>query len=240
MKISKAAKELTKRNIIKAAVELMTEKGFKKVTMKSISKAAGIGDATIYTYFSTKEKIVYGYYEMISQDTITEHATIDWEFSLQASIQVLIDIYLEKLMPDREFVQATFPKLFINPMTELGETTIVKELFSTVITDILEEAVATNEIASMPMQGILPGFVYEYIMGVVYFWLKDESDEFNETAQMIDLSLGLGISVLTSGLVNKASDLIGFVIKTQLMKCLKPGNMLLSHFLKNKPLFSGF
>ena len=31
--------------------------------MKAIARKAGVGDATIYNYFSSKEKLLYGYFE---------------------------------------------------------------------------------------------------------------------------------------------------------------------------------
>jgi AcrR family transcriptional regulator len=31
--------------------------------MKAIARRAGVGDATIYNYFPSKEKLLYGYFE---------------------------------------------------------------------------------------------------------------------------------------------------------------------------------
>ena len=63
MKISQEQKAENRSAIIRAAVDSISEKGFKSATMRQIAKSAGVGDATIYNYFATKEAILFGYYE---------------------------------------------------------------------------------------------------------------------------------------------------------------------------------
>jgi AcrR family transcriptional regulator len=62
MKISAEQKDENRRAILDAAVDLMIEKGFRSMTMRAVARKAGIGDATIYNYFPTKESLVQGYY----------------------------------------------------------------------------------------------------------------------------------------------------------------------------------
>ena len=93
MKISKSQQEQTRRQIIRAAVDLMTEHGYDDSTMKQIARAAGIGDATIYKYFPTKEKLMLGYYELciaIVLEQTLETPGFD-EFGLQERLQRLVD-----------------------------------------------------------------------------------------------------------------------------------------------------
>ena len=63
MKISEDQKQENRKKIIRSAVDAITQKGMKGATMKMIARKAGLGDATIYNYFPTKEAIVYAYYE---------------------------------------------------------------------------------------------------------------------------------------------------------------------------------
>ncbi|MEM9160103.1 MAG: TetR/AcrR family transcriptional regulator, partial [Verrucomicrobiota bacterium] len=62
MKVSKGKKEETRRRLIETAVEMIVEEGYQKATMKKIAKAAGVGPATIYKYFPSKEKLLVGFY----------------------------------------------------------------------------------------------------------------------------------------------------------------------------------
>lgn len=56
MRISKTQQASNKRLILQAAVDLMTPQGVDARTMKQIARAAGVGDATIYKYFPSKER----------------------------------------------------------------------------------------------------------------------------------------------------------------------------------------
>lgn len=58
MKTTRQQQDATRRQIVASAVDLMTRQGFDGTTMKDIARAAGIGDATIYKYFPTKDRIV--------------------------------------------------------------------------------------------------------------------------------------------------------------------------------------
>ena len=60
-KVSKKNQEKTRHKIIEVAIDIMIQKGYEKATMREIARQAGVGDATIYNYFATKEKIIWGY-----------------------------------------------------------------------------------------------------------------------------------------------------------------------------------
>lgn len=55
--IRELKKAETRKAIIESAVQLFTEKGFEKTSIENIAKQAGIGKATVYTYFATKDEI---------------------------------------------------------------------------------------------------------------------------------------------------------------------------------------
>lgn len=45
-------------NIVNAAINLLTEKGFKETKMSQIAKLAGVADGTIYIYFKNKDDLM--------------------------------------------------------------------------------------------------------------------------------------------------------------------------------------
>ncbi|MDO9194800.1 MAG: helix-turn-helix domain-containing protein, partial [Undibacterium sp.] len=109
MKTSKSQQEQTRRHIIRTAVDMMTEHGYDATTMKQVARTAGIGDATIYKYFPSKEKLLLGYYELCIE--VVLELTLETpgfeEFGLQERLQRLVDALLELLLADREFVAIT-------------------------------------------------------------------------------------------------------------------------------------
>lgn len=234
-------KAATKRKLIDNAVVLFSEQGFENTTMKQIAKAGGVGDATVYKYFANKELILLGYFEQCAQDSIDKAAqTADFvEFSLHEKMQLLLEMYIETLMAEREFVLYCVDKFSHSPLFLLQDALKVQLLFRHVLSDYLSAAQEAGEIPEVPFKGAVCNLLAEYVFAVVFFWSKDESEEFVDTSQMIDLSLGVIVIVLQSGLINKITEFGGFMFKAQLFNLMKNQSGLLSLFKQSKSSFAG-
>ncbi len=233
MKVSKKEKAQTRRKIINTAVKLMGEKGYNKVSMRTIARSAEIGDATIYKYFSSKEKLLTGYYELCAEDTAQALLEIDdlAKYELHEKLQVLLDTYLSHMLPNREFVNESFPLIYQSPMFLFSHVNPIHKELAPLIAQFLDDAWEKEEIPSFPFQSVLPDMMCEYLIGVLYFWIKDESEEFHETTELIDLSLNLMMTLLKSGIINHTTDFLGFMLKSQMFRVLSPSNGLLQGLL---------
>src|SRR5262245_8109935 len=56
-------KERTKREILRAALDLFSKKGFFRTTTKQISDRASIAEGTLFNYFKTKEDLALYFFE---------------------------------------------------------------------------------------------------------------------------------------------------------------------------------
>jgi AcrR family transcriptional regulator len=197
--------------------------------MKDIARAASIGDATIYKYFPTKDRIVLGYLDAVVQqalaDTLQTPCFADYQ--LQEKLQRLTDAMLEGLLPDREFVAQVRALARRSPLTLLAEPLAARQALREAVTSFLEAAEAAGEIEPCDFKGMAGGLYTDYLAGVVSYWLADTSDEFADTAQLVDLSLGLLVQTLRSGLVNRALQLGGFVLRSQMARLAQHGGSLL-------------
>ncbi|MGL4435852.1 MAG: TetR family transcriptional regulator [Giesbergeria sp.] len=229
MKTTRQQQDATRRQILDSAVDLMTRQGFDGTTMKDIARSAGIGDATIYKYFPTKDRIVLGYLDAVVQqalaDTLQTPCFADYQ--LQEKLQRLTDAMLEGLLPDREFVAQVRALARRSPLTLLAEPLAARQALREAVTSFLEAAEAAGEIESCDFKGMAAGLYTDYLAGVVSYWLADTSDEFADTAQLVDLSLGLLVQTLRSGLVNRALQLGGFVLRSQMARLAQHGGSLL-------------
>ncbi len=80
-------KNKRRAEIAKKAIEILAKKGFQNTTTKDIAFAAGIGKATIYHYFKTKEEIL---------KEVSKKILYEFERSLGASL-FRVDEPVEKL-----------------------------------------------------------------------------------------------------------------------------------------------
>lgn len=219
-RVSKEKQEEIRRLIIHTAVEMFSEKGFDSTTMKQIAREVGIGDATIYKYFSSKDKLIFGYYGLRAEEAVesfTQESDLE-RYSLQEKIQLLIDIYLENLLPDREFVADSLQMIMQSPSVLFEDVTPVRKEFVGLIHDMLTEAEKSGEIEKSSFTAYTAKLTNDFILAILLYWVKDDSDEFSNTTQLVDMSLSLGIEILKTGIVSKMTDLVGFFVKAHLFK----------------------
>lgn len=229
MRTTKSQQAQSHRLIIRTAVDLMTQHGFEGTTMKQIARAAGLGDATIYKYFPTKEKLVLAYFEQAMGDALALAAKTEDQaaFSLQEKMQLLVDSLLELLLADREFVAIARKLMQRTPMLLVGDELPGKALLKEAFATMLAEAESTGEIMTCGFKPSLSALLADYVVAVIAYWLRDESEAFGNTTQMVDLSLGVLVLALKSGLVDKLLALGGFMVRSQLARLMRDGSGLM-------------
>lgn len=229
MRTTKSQQAKNHRLILQTAVDLMTQHGFEGTTMKQIARAAGLGDATIYKYFPTKEKLVMAYFEQAIGDALAQMQRTQGQedFSLQERLQLLIDSVLEVLLADREFVAMARKLVERTPTLLLGETLPGKPALLSAFVQLLERAEGSGEIGPCGFKPSLSGLLADYLYAVIAYWLRDDTEGFANTTQMVDLSLGVLVLALRSGLIDKLLALGGFVVRCQLARLMHNGGGLL-------------
>lgn len=107
--IREQKKSVTRKAILDAAVRLFAEKGFEQTSMEELARAAGIGKATIYGYFSTKSEIFLAYCE----------EEVDYAFSI-----------LEKKQDENAALAEQLVALMIGQMTYVTSNREFGRIFS--------------------------------------------------------------------------------------------------------------
>jgi len=223
MKVTQSAKEKTKIKILNSAVELIIEKGFKHASMREMAKNAGVSNPTIYNYFPTKEKILYAYVEQKHKETIAIIQKIDDfnTYTLREQLQALVETELELYLEDREFILQISDMVFHSSGLKIESLYSTNSLFIDMVEDMLEVAIEAKEIMEPPFKDYMPKLFWDYYITVVAYWVKDDSEMFENTTQYIDHSMGVIEALLASQVLNKASDLGMFLFKTHLLNSLE-------------------
>lgn len=223
MKTSKEKQKKVKKSILNSAIELISDKGYKKSSMSKIAKKAGIGEATIYNYFPTKEHILFEYYYQLQVETkeILLQSEEFSDFSLKEQLEMLVHTELDILLNNRTFILEIYNEIFYKTYTHPDMQRGDSELYA-MVDELISISIEAGEIEPFPFQEKVVGLIVEYIFGIVYYWIKDESEAFNNTTIMIDKSSSLIYAVLQSGLIAKAEELLSFVFKTHILNSIKP------------------
>lgn len=221
-KISKKERQKKRKAILRSAVDLISEKGYKASTMRAIAKKAQVGEATIYNYFSTKEDILFDYYHDHMETCITTLQQIEefHTFNLQEQVQAFFNSSLDLYLLDREFVEQTFSKVFLASSKAWSGGKPIRNRFISIVEDMLAAAVEVEEIPPPAFQGLIAQFFLDSYIGMVHYWLHDTSKNFSNTSLLTDRGLDLAYALLKAGITNKLFDLTAFLFKTHIINKL--------------------
>jgi AcrR family transcriptional regulator len=228
MKVSKDKKGEIKKELIKAAVEIMTEKGFHAATMREISAKAGYGSATIYHYFPNKEKILYAYFNEKQDELVKllDEVPDFTEFTLKEKLQIQLESLLDLYLQDREFVQEAYKMMFDSPLRTFTEFMPIKEKFIKTTNEFFEESIRKNEIQDYVYKNLISNLYWDYTVMVILYWYNDKSTGFTNTSQFIDMSLDIIVEILRNGIIVKFANIASFIFKNHIYTNIQSVNKL--------------
>jgi hypothetical protein len=82
---------------------------------------------------------------------------------------------------------------------------------------MLEAAIEAHEIPDQVFQDILLQLFWDYYIGIVIYWLADDSEMFTDTSVLVDKSLDLTCSLLKAGIANKLFDMATYLFKNHVL-----------------------
>jgi AcrR family transcriptional regulator len=185
------AKE-TGDKIFEAALELFRTEGFEKATMRDIARKANVATGAAYYYYPSKEAIVMEFYRRSSAGMQAKIArALDGVRGLEPRLRALIDVKLNHFAPNRDVLRTLLrngadPKHPLSPFS--SETKEMREADIASFGSIL-----MNCGIRIPndLEPTLPLVLWFFQMGVIFFWVVDESPEQVRTARLLDISAKL-------------------------------------------------
>jgi AcrR family transcriptional regulator len=188
--------QLTRSHLLSTALRVFRERGLEAATMRDLAAAAGASLGSAYYYFPSKEAIIQAYYD----DVQAEHArrvtatlaekNLDLKDRLRAAFHAKLDI----LQGDRKLLSALFrytgePQ---HPLSALGDATRKnrQQSMSVFLAALGEERLPDD------IRTVLPSGLWALHMGIILYFIYDESPEQQRTRQLVDGALTLVVRIL--------------------------------------------
>ena len=188
--------QLTRSHLLSTALRVFRERGLEAATMRELAAAAETSLGSAYYYFPSKEAIIQAYYD----DVQAEHARrvadalagshLDLKGRLRAAFHSKLDI----LQGDRKLLSALFrytgePH---HPLSALGDGTRKnrQQSMSVFLTALGDERLPDD------IRAILPAALWALHMGIILYFIYDDSPEQQRTRKLIDGALTLIVRIL--------------------------------------------
>ncbi len=180
--------EETGLKILEAALELFRNDGFDSATMRSIAQKAGVATGAAYYYYPSKEAIVMDFYVRSSVEMQPKlEAALASAKGLEARLRELIRVKLDHFTPNRAVLRALLrngadPKHPLSPFSE--GTKEIRAIDLQWFTRILD---GCGTKIPRDLEPSLPEVLWFYQMGVIFFWVIDESEGQVRTGRLLEL-----------------------------------------------------
>ena len=108
-------KQARRNLIIDAAIEVISEQGFQRTTIKQIASKAGIADGTIYNYFKSKDDILLGIIARLSEDETQDLSLAKTErLDFAAFVAMFVSPRMDEIDGRYQTLKVVFPEMITN------------------------------------------------------------------------------------------------------------------------------
>jgi AcrR family transcriptional regulator len=195
VKNSKA--EATSTKILDAALTLFREQGYDAATMRGIAERAGVATGAAYYYYASKDAIVMDFYRRSCQDMQPKLASALADInSLEDGLRELIRVKLTYFEPNRDVLRALLrngadPKSRTSPFSP--QTKQIRDLDISWFQHVVKQSgVRAPRDLALP----LPGILWFFQMGVILFWVTDDSPGQRRTDKLLPLACKVVASLI--------------------------------------------
>ena len=188
----------TRARIVDAALALFLERGYQETTMRAIADRAGVAVGNAYYYFASKEHLIQAFYAR----THAEHVAASREVlerakSFDDRLRGLMHTKIDTIEPYHQFAGILFrtaadPHSPLHPLSP--ESAPVRDEAIAIFAQALEGSASR---IPPDLRHQLPRLLWLYHMGVVLFWIHDDSPGRLRTRRLIDGTVSIVASLVS-------------------------------------------
>jgi AcrR family transcriptional regulator len=197
-------------------MRLFRSDGYDRTTMRAIAQEAGVSVGNAYYYFGSKEHLIQAFYDRMQ----VEHAEAASEAlgsspAFEARLRAVLEVWLDVAAPSHEFAGQFF-KNAADPRSPLSPFSNESAPARAASIALYARVVEGTDLKLAPnVRRELPELLWLLQMGVVLFWVYDDSPEQRRSRELvtrlvpvIDRMVRLSRLPVVRGLVD---DVLGLV-----------------------------
>jgi AcrR family transcriptional regulator len=186
--------EDTRREIFATALALFREQGFERTTMRDVAARVGVSLGAAYYYFASKDAIVGAYYDHVHDVHAARcREAFATDTGLKGRLRAALHSKVDVMAADRKLLRALF-RYGGDPDHELswfGPATAHRRRESIAL---FAEALAGESLPA-DLRDAGPTLLWALHMGVLLFFVYDESPNQRRTRRLIDATVDLAVDL---------------------------------------------
>jgi AcrR family transcriptional regulator len=199
MRITAAAKDETRKRILKVSRKQFAQQGFEQTTTRDIARDANIAVGTLFNYFPTKESIVEN---LVNEGCVRAAERFAAELerngqqdsaTLEEELFAHVAAVIRELKPYRKYLPAVL-ETSLSPLAadSSGDHTSLRAAHLELVSQILLRHAPQDATSSMAIQ-----LYWTLYTGVLVFWASDKSPKQEDSLALLDESLSMFVGWLT-------------------------------------------
>ncbi len=184
--------ERTRALILETALDLFRERGYEETTMRAIAQQAGVSLGNAYYYFRSKEHLIQAFYAHSHQEHLAASLPIlERETNLAERLRGVLNAKIQTSEPYHRFSGILFKTAADphSPLNPFGPESNPSRRESTAL--YAQALFGSKTRVPKDLAGELPNLLWLYQMGIVLFWIHDDSPARRRTYLLVDHTVDL-------------------------------------------------
>jgi AcrR family transcriptional regulator len=189
--------EQTRSLILETALKMFGERGYEETTMRAIAEMAGVAPGATYYHFRSKEHLIQAYYERMHEIHAESCAEVlKKERALKDRLLGVMGQILKDMAPYHQFAGVLF-KTAADPQSPLNPFSPESEPARRASIELFADVVSGAKAKIPPDLGAeLPALLWLYHMGVVLFWIHDDSSGQHRTRRLMEHTVEIVVRLI--------------------------------------------
>jgi AcrR family transcriptional regulator len=175
----------TRERLYRAALEMISERGYEAATLRDVAAQAGVSPALLYRYFPNKRAVLLAFYDDLSETFAQQAAELPAGKWRDRCLHVL-ELSLGVLRPHRTALQALAPTL----VSDAEDGVFASGTAASRLRVQSAFQLAVSDAADAPQRelaGALGRMLYLLHLGLILWWLLDRSPKQRATDALVAL-----------------------------------------------------
>ncbi|HEV7505407.1 MAG TPA: TetR family transcriptional regulator [Thermoanaerobaculia bacterium] len=190
--------EQTRAQILETALDLFRERGYEETTMRAIAESAGVSVGNAYYYFKSKEHLIQAFYARTHEEHLAaSREVLLRERGLRERLLGVMRAKLDTIAPYRQFSGVLF-KTAADPASPLNPFSVESQPVRQQSTDLFAEVITGGDTRLTPdLVAALPNLLWVYHMGIILYWIHDNSPGCAKSYRMMERSVRLVLRLIS-------------------------------------------